>query len=727
MLRPEMIDQMSHEMGLVYEACVGRCMANLAKYFRYVDPSKEQPLKTVYWQARKLAQLGQVQEETLGIIHALLGGESKGLTACLNAVISDSVRDIEPTLLAAVQRGFLPGSIQPELTDSMRQVFDLYYRQAADKANMVNTSMLDSTTQAYIRAVNDVSAQAQILSRVKETQRIIDQETGTVIAGVETFNRAQRNAVRRMVQNGLTGFVDHAGHRWRPETYMAMDIRTTVANTARQATIQRCEDFGSDLIQVSSHSGARPLCYPWQGKVLSTTDVERDVEDVDGNKIHVIGLHNTSYGQAAGLFGVNCGHFPSPFIPGFSALGDQNMIQPEKENEITYEQSQQQRALERKMRDAKTMLEVAKATGDPEAITSARALVQAVDERIEEFCDSTGRARHRDREYLPEKVSWPQVKPGRFSYTKQPFEGVFGGGSAGSVPRTPKTQTQAPKAQQPKLSAELLKNTTKLKACMSDTDYDAMLRLVEKAPTAKLYEKYADACRRISFVKDGGKYSSSSDSVEWDYENRKGRSRYTTLAHEMGHMFDNKIGKANHLTYKEADLINQNCVMGSGYVKMLRVCPSVSDQFLEAMRKDRAGLQDVLNNSALRSELRSGTWGDSTAGVQDAMDGFFGAMDKGKVGWGHGDRYYNRMYNKRIKGFGLEAELKKTFLQLGFGTKNQDAVKWKSRDYETAGELWANVISALTCGGEELQAFEQYMPNTVSEIRRILGELENER
>ena len=52
---------------------------------------------------------------------------------------------------------------------------------------------------------------------------------------------------------------------------MAMDIRTTLFNTSRAAIWERNQQYGNDLYQVSTHNGARPLCYPWQGKVISTS------------------------------------------------------------------------------------------------------------------------------------------------------------------------------------------------------------------------------------------------------------------------------------------------------------------------------------------------------------------------------------------------------------------------------------------------------------------------
>jgi hypothetical protein len=214
------------------------------------------------------------------------------------------------------------------------------------------------------------------------------------------------DAVQKMVDNGLTGFVDHGGHRWSPEAYVAMDIRTTMFNTARAAVWERAESYGADLYQVSSHNGARPLCYPWQGKVISRSDWTGEVEDLDGNKVHVYAQSETSMNEPAGLFQINCKHYPMTFIPGFSTLKGEP--QDPEENEKAYAESQQQRALERKLREEKRDLEVMKAQGaDTEAIKAQRAKVAKASSDIDDFCEDTGRARRRNREATPVNATWP--------------------------------------------------------------------------------------------------------------------------------------------------------------------------------------------------------------------------------------------------------------------------------------------------------------------------------
>ena len=185
-----------------------------------------------------------------------------------------------------------------------------------------------------------------------------------------------------------------------------MDIRTTMANTARSAVLERNTEYGNDLYQVSHHDGARPLCYPWQGKVISDQNRSRDVVDDEGNTVHVYAQSETSYGEPAGLFGINCGHYPIPFIPGFSRIRPPE--QNKEQNDKDYEESQQQRALERKLRYEKRDLAVLKAQGaSDDEIKAQRLRVKNARTELNDFCNETGRARRSNREQTPIKATFP--------------------------------------------------------------------------------------------------------------------------------------------------------------------------------------------------------------------------------------------------------------------------------------------------------------------------------
>lgn len=401
-MRPSFLDDMSWAMAEVYGAVTDRILINLAKYFPFLQEGAELPGSFEY-QARMLAQMGQVNRETVDILMQSLDGADEALRASLEAAILDALKGEEAKLKKAAQQGLLngPGFLPPEVKPNQLQAFKTYYAQSADKLNLVNTVMLESTQSAYTATVSDIAA------RMSRTQSILNTETGGVITGVTTYNRAMREGVKRMVANGLTGFVDHGGHRWSPEAYVAMDIRTTMFNTARAAVNERAQEYGCDLYQVSSHNGARPLCYPWQGKVISRSGWRGTVEDLDGNKITVHSEDEIeSFRYGGGLFGVNCRHYPMNFIPGFSTIKGES--QGEEENALAYEQSQQQRELERKLRYERRDLATMKAQGaNADAIRKQQEKVNRANDDLDEFCDRTGRHRRKNREYTPINATFP--------------------------------------------------------------------------------------------------------------------------------------------------------------------------------------------------------------------------------------------------------------------------------------------------------------------------------
>lgn len=414
---PDGVEALGQDMSLIYEWCVNRIMTNIARHFPYIkDPIAKDAFE---WQSAKLAEFGQVNKETMHIIRQSLGPVPEYLRKGLEAEIIAAIQTVEPDLVAASERGLLNGAdIVPPMSKAVQRELETYYKQAADKLNLVNTVMLDSTEQAYRGVVADITA------KLNSTQQYLNQATGSVVTGVETLNTATQQAVARMVENGLTGFVDHAGRRWRPEAYVMMDIRTTVMNTARQAAFDRCDDFGSDIIQVDAHAGARPLCYPWQGKLISRTNNSRDVEDLYGTTVHVYALQETSYGEPAGLFGINCRHFGTPFIPGFSGLGNPDLVQPKEENDKRYQAVQEQRGMERTIRDARLRESVAKARGDKEEAEHWRGKVKEWSGKIDDFCEENGLPRRKDREYTPIDAKWPLNRNrGPFPYNVEPYQG----------------------------------------------------------------------------------------------------------------------------------------------------------------------------------------------------------------------------------------------------------------------------------------------------------------
>lgn len=251
-------------------------------------------------------------------------------------------------------------------------------------------------------------------------------------------------------------------------------------------------------------------------------------------------------------------------------------------------------------------------------------------------------------------------------------------------------------------------------------EYEEFKKLVNDSPNKGLYNQYSE---EATWVNDGGgRYNRRTNGVYFGYAKHEGMNKYETLAHEAGHMFDNNMGRIPGLEWTEVDLVNQKCIIGSGTIQTLSPLPSNSDVFLKALREDMEALKPKIRDKSIRDELLETTAKrNSTAGIQDALDGFFSTQDNNILPWGHGNRYYNREYNRRIASFGNEKGLKEAFKELGYDASNQAKTKRLSRIYETASEAWANISSAVTVGGDTLKYVKEYMPKTYEAYIRIVG------
>lgn len=251
-------------------------------------------------------------------------------------------------------------------------------------------------------------------------------------------------------------------------------------------------------------------------------------------------------------------------------------------------------------------------------------------------------------------------------------------------------------------------------------DYSEFEDRVNESESKKLYAKYGEA---PTYTKDrSGYYSPGGDAVHYELTKREGMHKFSTFAHETGHMFDRHIGRAKTLKWTEVDAINKKCIIGSGMRDTIRPLPSNSDEFLAALRSDMDALRPKLGDLK-KDFLATAERRNASHGVQDTLDGFFSTQDKGIFPWGHGNRYYNRVYNKQFVAFGNEKNLKEVFSELGYDSSNLTKTKRLSRIYETASEAWANISSADVCGGIELDYIKKYMPKTYKAYINIIKEL----
>ncbi|MCL2518640.1 MAG: phage minor capsid protein, partial [Oscillospiraceae bacterium] len=273
---------------------------------------------------------------------------------------------------------------------AIREIFRAAMVNAETTLNFTNTSARISAQKAYYRAVNRAYM-----------------ETYT---GVKSFDAAVRDAVKDMAERGITQ-VTYSGTRengqeWERRDHIDVAVRRNVLTTVNQSNgllaIERAREWGSNLVEVSRHLGERPSHAEWSGKIYA----------IDGTQGRYDNLASaTGYGTAGGLKGVNCRHTFWAFVEGISTPIDYDKLgYPDKEeNARIYEESQEQRRLEREIRAIKR--EIAALEGLGEDVGAASLRLKRKQAELRAFIDSTGRTRRRNREWIS-KTELDKLKKG---------------------------------------------------------------------------------------------------------------------------------------------------------------------------------------------------------------------------------------------------------------------------------------------------------------------------
>lgn len=393
-MTPNEILKLSEPLEAAYQRATDKLLINIAKHL-----SSPYTISTADWQVQKLSEMGQLNKENAAIIKKILKDMPEGIKAAMTDASKAALKNTE----SLVDKAIADGRLQAPIIDHVQNVIESQSKQATDQLNQVNTVMLMSCQQAFLKTINNTVlwAKAGMSEEQASTAlNVLNEATTSVATGAEARIEALKRAITQMADAGLTGFVDRGGHTWTPEAYVNMDIRTTVHNTAIESVKVRQQDLGSNVFQCDSHPSCRPSHYPYQGHYYSWDNTSGSIKLGNGQTVSYEPVRVTGYpDDPGGLFGVNCRHDAIPVYEGISIPHGKDDIQAKSENDTDYSESQKQRLLERKIREAKRKATMLKSSG-VEDTHEADAAIRTAQAKMRAFIDETGRDRRYDREQI---------------------------------------------------------------------------------------------------------------------------------------------------------------------------------------------------------------------------------------------------------------------------------------------------------------------------------------
>lgn len=379
--------QLAESVDGIYIDLEAQILQNIARHLQ----GWEQPIDTDRWLLQKLAEIGKLNQENIRLIAKMSGLSQTAAERMLNDAAQDAINNMEPGLRYMARCGLAGEAVSADKSKNVKRAVNGFHKQAKDTLNMCNTNMLYKASEKYRGLAQNIA---------REAWNILNSGAGGVVSGVEARQQAVRRCIRQLNDKGIPAFVDKRGREWTPEAYVNMAMRNTARSTAEEVQDARIRDAGCNLIQIDSHSGARPKCAKDQGKIFDLNNGSGYTEDLHGKKICYYPWKSSSYGEPDGILGINCRHHKWPFIPGVNV---QRYFPTEDmdANDKLYKQTQVQRALEREVRKQKRECMMLDAAGDQEGFEEASVKLKRTENKLKYYVkDTPGLHRRTDREQV---------------------------------------------------------------------------------------------------------------------------------------------------------------------------------------------------------------------------------------------------------------------------------------------------------------------------------------
>lgn len=256
------------------------------------------------WAGKKLSNIKKLRTNAVRIINTLASLDDKAKSALLETFLTGA------------------GSVPDDFIGTNGRALNLLVNDYIKGLRNSRFQLLRSTLDIYRSVIGIMSRKAAL--------------------GIDTRITVARKVLFKFAGEGITGFVSRDGKRYDIASYVEMATRTTTLNTFREGRVLGITSRDNDLIIISSVPNPSPLCKPYERTVLSVSGKTK-------------GYPTLAEAKGNGLFHPNCRHSFTAYLPGVTQIGKTDA----DKGYDNYEETQEQRYYERKVREWKRRLAVA--------------------------------------------------------------------------------------------------------------------------------------------------------------------------------------------------------------------------------------------------------------------------------------------------------------------------------------------------------------------------------
>lgn len=233
---------------------------------------------------------------------------------------------------------------------------DGYLRTLVEAMTRQTAAEFTNLSQTLAYKIND-----KTLTLRQMYSRAIDKAIYEVQSGTVDYHTSMRKTVKQL-SGSMRILKWESGHTRRLDSHIRQNLVDGIKQLQTQMLDYHAERFGSDGVELSAHAISAPDHLPVQGRQFSNEEFFKmqnamEFKDIKGNEYK-------AFSRPIGQW--NCRHVKFPIIIGVSEpVHTEEQLKEFAENsEKKYDLTQQQRAMETKLRQLKTERLTASAAGD---------------------------------------------------------------------------------------------------------------------------------------------------------------------------------------------------------------------------------------------------------------------------------------------------------------------------------------------------------------------------
>ena len=236
----------------------------------------------------------------LRLIDMIAKAEAKGnVTAYRRAVLADVKQELSS--LDKYARKWVSEEIPLSYNEGVNEALKAIDVTKVMTSKKAIKALTDNATDELLEATQYVGRRINDLLKEAGAEAIAEK-----LSSGDTIKQAKNLMLKKMSDKGITAIKDRRGREISLDAYASMVARTTTREATNTGTMNAMQEVGEDLVRMTSHMSACPICQPLEGRVYSISGKDKRYPPL-----------STAFPNGYNVMHPNCIHSLTPYIEKF--------------------------------------------------------------------------------------------------------------------------------------------------------------------------------------------------------------------------------------------------------------------------------------------------------------------------------------------------------------------------------------------------------------------------